>query len=76
MIAFPLYHSWMLLDVCRADVAHFLLHGTCTVLHCLLKLCAMFDTHEVYYTYSRIWLDNFCRWIQACARYVVAIQLY
>ncbi|KAH9989771.1 SHQ1 protein-domain-containing protein [Russula vinacea] len=67
-IAFPLYRSWVLADACRADVAHFLLRGTRTVLRCLLELRAILDAHEVYYVYSRIWLDDFCRWIQACAR--------
>jgi protein SHQ1 len=75
-IAFPLYRSWVLADACRADVAQFLLRGTRTVLRCLLELRAILDAHEVYYVYSRIWLDDFCRWIQACARYVVARRLY
>jgi protein SHQ1 len=74
-LAFPLYRSWALADACRADVAQFLLRGTRTVLRCLLELRAILDTHEVYYVYSRIWLDDFCRWIQACARYVVARRL-
>lgn len=70
-IAFPLYRSWALADACRKDVAHFLLRGTRTVLRCLLELRAILDAHEVYYVYSRIWLDDFCHWIQACARYMV-----
>ncbi|KAH9987043.1 hypothetical protein BJV77DRAFT_1070704 [Russula vinacea] len=37
----------MLADACRADVAHFLLHRTRTVLRCLLELRAIFDAHEV-----------------------------
>ena len=75
-IAFPLYRSWVLADACRADVAHFLLRGTRTVLRCLLELRVILDAHEVYYVYSRIWLDDFCRWIQACARYVISRRLY
>ena len=70
-IAFPLYRSWALADACRKDVAHFLLRGTRTVLRCLLELRAILDAHKVYYVYSRVWLDDFCRWIQACARYLV-----
>jgi protein SHQ1 len=70
-IAFPLYRSWALADACKKDVAHFLLRGTRTVLRCLLELRAILDAHEVYYVYSRIWLDDFCRWIQGCARYMV-----
>ena len=71
-VAFPLYRSWALADVCRRDVAHFLLRGTRTILRCLLELRAILDAHEVYYVYSRIWLDDFCCWIQACARYMVS----
>jgi len=70
-IAFPLYRSWALADACRIDVARFLLRGMRTVLRCLLELRAILDAHEVYYVYSRIWLDDFSRWIQACARYMV-----
>jgi protein SHQ1 len=70
-IAFPLYRSWALADACRKDVAHFLLRGMRTVLRCLLELRAILDAHEAYYVYSRIWLDDFCRWIQACARCIV-----
>ena len=72
-IAFPLYRSWALADACRKDVAHILLRGTRTVLRCLLELRAILDAHEVYYVYSRIWLDDFCRWIQACARYTLYV---
>ena len=71
-VAFPLYRSWALADACRKDVAHFLLRGTRTILRCLLELRAILDAHEVYYIYSRIWLDDFCHWIQACTRYMVS----
>lgn len=70
-LAFPLYRSWVLADACKTDAARFLLRGTRTVLRCLLELRAILDAHEVYYVYSRIWLDDFCRWIQASARYVM-----
>lgn len=68
-LAFPLYRSWALAEACRADAARLLARGTRTVLRCLLELRAILDAHEVYYVYSRIWLDDFCRWIQTCARY-------
>ncbi|KAH9039407.1 SHQ1-domain-containing protein [Lactarius hengduanensis] len=66
-LAFPLYRSWALAEACRADAGRLLACGTRTVLRCLLELRAILDVHEVYYVYSRIWLDDFCRWIQACA---------
>jgi len=74
-LAFPLYRSWALADACRMDVARFLLRGTRTVLRCLLELRAILDHHEVYYVYSRIWLDDFCRWIQTYAREDTLIHL-
>jgi protein SHQ1 len=67
-LAFPLYRSWTLAESCRKDAAGFLIHGTRTVLRCLLELRAILDAHQVYYVYSRIWLDDFCRWIQTCVR--------
>ena len=51
------------------DAARLLARGTRTVLRCLLELRAILDAHEVYYVYSRIWLDDFCRWVQTSARY-------
>lgn len=66
-LAFPLYRSWALAEACRADAGRLLVRGTRTVLRCLLELRAVLDAHEVYYIYSRIWLDDFCRWVQACA---------
>jgi len=74
-LAFPLYRSWALADACKTDAAQFLLRGTRTALRCLLELRAILDAHEVYYVYSRIWLDDFCRWIQACAREDTLIRL-
>jgi protein SHQ1 len=28
------------------------------------------DHHEVYYVYSKIWVDDFCSWTQSYARFV------
>jgi protein SHQ1 len=72
-LAFPLYRSWAIAEACRMDAARLLARGTRTVLRCLLELRAILDAHEVYYVYSRIWLDDFCRWVQASARYSTAV---
>ncbi|KAI0035979.1 SHQ1-domain-containing protein [Vararia minispora EC-137] len=66
-LAYPLYRSWALSESCRSDVASFLIRGTRAVLRCLLEVRALLDAHEVYYVYSRIWLDDFCSWIQSHA---------
>lgn len=66
--AFPLYRSFILAEACRMDVAGFLNGGKRTVVRCLLEMKTILDHHEVYYVYSKIWLDDFCVWAQAYAR--------
>ncbi|KAG6841663.1 hypothetical protein C0991_008301 [Blastosporella zonata] len=65
--AFPLYRSFVLAEACRADVTGFLSGGKRTVVRCLLAMKTILDHHEVYYVYSKIWLDDFCVWVQAYA---------
>lgn len=36
-------------------------------MRCLLRMKDILDHHEVYYVYSKIWLDDFCLWISAYA---------
>ncbi|KAI0255359.1 SHQ1 protein-domain-containing protein [Lactifluus subvellereus] len=74
-LAFPLHRSWALAESCRADAARFLGRGARTVLRCLLELRAVLDAHPVYYVYARVWVDDFCRWIQACAREDTLVRL-
>ncbi|KAJ7474795.1 SHQ1-domain-containing protein [Mycena latifolia] len=67
-LAFPLYRSFALAEACRADVAGLLLLGTRTVLRVLLETRHVLAHHEVYYVYSKIWLEDFCVWVQSSAR--------
>lgn len=67
-LAFPLYRSFILAEECRTDVARLLSKGKRTVVRCLLEMKNILDHHEVYYVYSKIWVDDFCVWIQAYAR--------
>ncbi|KAK7050384.1 protein shq1 [Favolaschia claudopus] len=39
------------------------------LLRALLKTKYILDHHEVYYVYSKIWVDDFCVWVQASARW-------
>lgn len=64
-LAFPLFRSWALAERCRADVAGFLRAGKRMVVRCLLEMKDILDHHEVYYVYSKIWVDDFCVWIQS-----------
>ncbi|THH33920.1 hypothetical protein EUX98_g349 [Antrodiella citrinella] len=65
--AFPLYRSFALAEACRADVAALLVKGKRTVLRCLLEVKSILDHHDVYYVYSKIWMDDLCVWIQSHA---------
>ncbi|KAF5365617.1 hypothetical protein D9758_003180 [Tetrapyrgos nigripes] len=74
-LAFPLYRSFALAEKCRIDVASLLSKGKRTVFRCLLEMKSILDHHEVYYIYSKIWVDDFCVWLQAYANDDVLTQL-
>lgn len=69
-LAFPLYRSFLLAEKCRRDVASVLQKGKRTVMRCLLEMKYILDHHDVYYIYNKMWLDDYCVWIQADARWV------
>jgi len=73
--AFPLYRSFALAEACRADVAAIVGKGKRTVLRCLLEIKKILDHHDVYYVYSKIWMDDLCVWIQSHASDDVLRQL-
>jgi protein SHQ1 len=72
-LAFPLYRSFALAEACHADVVDFLLKGQRTVIRCFLEMKRVLDHHEVYYVYSKIWVDDFCVWLQTHARSVTLV---
>lgn len=67
-LAFPLYRSFALAEACRADVAGLLSRGKRLIARCLLEMKDILDHHEVYYVYSKIWIDDFCVWTLAYAK--------
>lgn len=75
-LAFPLYRSFALALQCVADVGTILRRGRRAVLRALLQTRRVLDHHEVYYVYSRIWMDDFCRWVAADAKYVTRIPIF
>lgn len=75
-LAFPLHRSFALAETCRADVASFLAGGKRLVVRCLLDVKDILDHHDIYYVYSKIWVDDFCLWAQAYARSGLHPQLY
>jgi protein SHQ1 len=66
-LAFPLYRSFVFAESCHADVANLLLKGQRTVIRCFLDMKRILDHHEVYYVYSKIWVDDICVWLQTSA---------
>ncbi|KAI0374690.1 SHQ1-domain-containing protein [Pilatotrama ljubarskyi] len=66
-LAFPLYRSFALAEACRADVAALLARGKRVVARCLMETKDILDHHDVYYVYSKIWVDDFCVWTLAYA---------
>lgn len=74
-LAFPLYRSWALAEQCRADVGELLESGKRVVVRCLLEMKHILDHHEVYYVYSKVWVDDFCVWTLAHARFATPLYV-
>ncbi|KAL5490438.1 hypothetical protein ACEPAI_5271 [Sanghuangporus weigelae] len=66
-LAFPLYRSFALAERCLQDVSIILRHGRRATLRALLETKRILEGHEVYYVYSKIWLEDFCRWVASDA---------
>ncbi|KAG9125031.1 hypothetical protein FRC07_009229 [Ceratobasidium sp. 392] len=62
-LAFPLYRSFALCQRIQQDVADVLSHGTRVITRLMLQIKKILDGHDVYYVYSKIWLDDFCAWL-------------
>ncbi|KAJ7171180.1 SHQ1 protein-domain-containing protein [Mycena filopes] len=67
-LCFPLYRSFLLAEACHADVTALFSLGKRAIVRCLLETKSILDHHEVYYVYSKIWVEDFCVWVQASAR--------
>ncbi|KAF9466313.1 SHQ1-domain-containing protein [Collybia nuda] len=74
-LAFPLYRSFILAEACHDDVGRLLSKGKRTIVRCLLEMKNILDHHDVYYVYSKVWLDDFCVWVQAYASDDILIRL-
>ncbi|KAG8764208.1 hypothetical protein FRC11_000062 [Ceratobasidium sp. 423] len=64
-LAFPLYRSFALCERVQKDVAQLLSQGTRAITRRLLATKRILDSHDVYYVYSKIWVDDFCAWLPA-----------
>ncbi|CAG8631110.1 1995_t:CDS:2, partial [Ambispora leptoticha] len=66
-LAYPWYRNFELSEKCLDDVYVLLKLGRRAILKVLLELKDIFDHHDIYYTYSKIWLDDYCIWCQTKA---------
>ncbi|KAL5533004.1 hypothetical protein ACEPAF_4778 [Sanghuangporus sanghuang] len=66
-LAFPLYRSFVLAERCLQDVSIILRHGMRATLRALLETKRILERHEVYYIYSKVWVEDFCRWVASDA---------
>ena len=67
-LAYPLYRSFILSEQSLQDVAVILRHGRRAVLRALLETKRILEGHEVYYIYSKVWMEDYCRWAASDAR--------
>lgn len=67
-LAFPLYRNFALASQCIRDVSNALRKGKRGVLRALLGMKDILDGHEVYYVYSKIWVDDLCSWVSRHSR--------
>lgn len=74
VLAYPLYRNFTLCQKVLQDVYILFRLGKRALLKALLEMKDIFDHHDVYYVYSKIWLDDYCTWIQH-ARYILVMGL-
>ncbi|KAG1054008.1 hypothetical protein G6F43_003961 [Rhizopus delemar] len=63
-LIYPLYRHFALSEKCLQDVYILFKLGKRAILKALLDMKYLFDHHDVYYVYSKIYLDDYCVWIQ------------
>ncbi|KAJ2786159.1 hypothetical protein GGI15_001685 [Coemansia interrupta] len=66
-LSYPLYRNWELCEKALEDVYTILKLGRRAILKCMLQIKDIFDKHDVYYIYSKIFLDDYCVWLQTAA---------
>ncbi|KAH7340356.1 SHQ1 protein-domain-containing protein [Rhizoctonia solani] len=64
-LSFPLYRSFALCQRVQKDLVQLLSQGARAVTRRLLATKKILDKHDVYYVYSKIWVDDYCAWLPA-----------
>lgn len=62
-LCYPLYRSFALCERVRKDVGTVLGLGVKAVMHALLETRRILAGHDVYYVYSKIWVEDYCVWV-------------
>ncbi|KAJ2656462.1 hypothetical protein IWW48_005025 [Coemansia sp. RSA 1200] len=66
-LAYPLYRNWELCERSLEDVYVILKLGKRAVLKAMLEIKGLFDHHDLYYVYSKLFIDDYCVWLQTGA---------
>ncbi|KAJ2014395.1 hypothetical protein GGI03_000611 [Coemansia sp. RSA 2337] len=66
-LAYPLYRNWELCEKVLEDVYVLFKLGLRAILKAMLEIKLMFDHHDIYYVYSKLYLDDYCVWLQTSA---------
>ncbi|CAG8487408.1 9454_t:CDS:2 [Acaulospora colombiana] len=66
-LAYPCYRNFELSERCLEDVYVLMKLGRRAILKVLLEMKDVFDHDDVYYIYSKIWIDDYCIWCQTKA---------
>lgn len=62
-LCYPLHRNFELSMKAWDDVYHLMRGGKRLVLKTLLAVREMFRFHDVYYVYTKIWMDDLCAWV-------------
>ncbi|RKP06041.1 SHQ1 protein-domain-containing protein [Thamnocephalis sphaerospora] len=70
-LAYPLYRHWGLAQKIMLDVYVLFRLGKRALLRALLAMKQMLDHHDVYYIYSKLYINDYCVWIQQASDKVI-----
>ncbi|KAJ2449491.1 hypothetical protein GGF42_004758 [Coemansia sp. RSA 2424] len=66
-LSYPLYRNWELCEKTLEDVYVLFKLGLRAIIKVMLEIKLMFDHHDIYYVYSKLYLDDYCVWLQTAA---------
>ncbi|KAJ2452212.1 hypothetical protein EV183_003070 [Coemansia sp. RSA 2336] len=66
-LAYPLYRNWELCEKVLEDICNVCQLGRRAILKAFLQLKDLFDQHDIYYIYSKLYIDDYCVWLQTTA---------